>query len=263
MNHFKKEALLNSTELKSVPGKAYYGRKKSVVKLRIFALLVAAAAVWTTCSKDRGDPLSVAGGTGDFGGSLASGKNGPNLAVTEQNKLEFCWAIFHELYPSFLKAVNGTAIVPISGDQVRILGTYTGYAIASLPPKTSGTSATVNGLELTYFDYSESGTIFLGGKAVYSGEFIKNDLSLVPNRFVLDTGGLVFAGKYSASVKFDDFRIFFDSWGVMINFITELDSVICFLPLQGDMFIESGDNSLLFFNPYFRACIDPYADRPD
>jgi len=243
--------------------RSFFERQESRIKPCFFALLFAAAAVWTTCSKDRGDPLSVAGGTGDFGGSLASGKNGPNLAVAEQNSLEFCWAIFHELYPSFLKAVNGTAIVPISGDQVRILGTYTGYAIASLPPKTSGTSVTVNDLELTYFDYSESGTIFLGGKAVYSGEFTKNDLSLIPKGFVIEKGELAFAGSYSGTVKFDDFRIFFDSWGVMINFITELDSVICFLPLQGDMFIESGDNSLLFFNPYFRPCIDPYADRPD
>jgi len=220
----------------------------------LLALAVAFSVFSASCGSGRGDPTTTPGGTGDLGGSLASGKNGANLAVTDPNSLAFSLELFKDLYPSFLKAMSGTSIVPEAGGQVRILGGFTGYGIASLPPDTLGTSATINGLEITYYDYSEAGRIFMGGKVTFSGTFSKVGTRWVPTRVILNSGGLAFAGSYSGTVTFDSLRVFFDSQGALIDFIQEPDSVICPLPIQGNMFVNSGGGTLRF-NPYYRPCL--------
>ncbi|HLA39609.1 MAG TPA: hypothetical protein VJ417_06420, partial [Candidatus Glassbacteria bacterium] len=110
-----------------------------------------------------------------------------------------------------------------------------------------------NQFEITYYDYSESGRMFFGGKVSYSGSFNKSTFRWIPGRFVFNSGGLVFAGSYSGKIIFDNFRLFFDEFGVLIDFITAPDRVICFLPAQGNLIVTASSGTLRF-DPYYRSC---------
>ena len=224
------------------------------MKPSLYRWVVAFLIFFAACSGGRGDPTSTGGGTGDLGGSLSSGKNGTNIAVVDPNRLQFSLELLKELYPSFLKAISVTAAAPSSTNEIRVLGNFQGYAVAASVPDTSGSSITVNQFEITYFDYSESGKIFFGGKVSYSGSFSKSGTIWIPGRMIFNSGGLAFAGSYSGTITFDNFRLFFDAAGATIDFITAPNEVICPLPLQGNLNITSGSGTLRF-NPYYRLCI--------
>lgn len=231
------------------------------MKLSFFRV-AAFTILFAVCSQNRGDPTAPGGGTGDLGGSLAGGKNGANLIVDEENKLVFSLDFLKEVHPSFLKAVSWTGMAPSWVTGIRILGNFHGYAIASISTTLTETTFDVNQCEITYYDYSESGRIFFGGKISFSGSFTRSGSRLTLSQLDYKKGGLAFAGSYSGNILFNNFRVFYDEAGTLIDFITAPDLVICFLPRQGDLLITSGSESL-WFDPYYRPCNkDPTEDNP-
>ncbi|HUU28458.1 MAG TPA: hypothetical protein VM123_11660 [archaeon] len=225
------------------------------MKLWILILAVAAAAIWAACSTNRSDPLSADLGTNDYGGSLNTGKDRPNLAVTEQNKLELCQEVFEQLYSSFLKGCGITANAPFPGEAVRITGNYNGYAVVNTQPDTLEVSQTIvsSTFEITYFNFSESGKLFFGGKIGFSGSWGKGGDSRVPDDILLGLG-LVFAGYFSGSIEFENFSLPIDSTGKLIKVDASAFDLISH-PAQGSVTIRSGSETFKF-NPYFRMIID-------
>lgn len=223
------------------------------MKTGIIPLVLIASGLLVGCSENRSDPLSAGQGTLDYGGALSMGQNRPNIPVTEDNKYEFCRDIFEEIFPSFEKSWMEHATSPVSENTVRILGDYYGYAISGSPTDTTVSFEDVSGLKITYYDYSEFGVMYLGGKIGFTGTWEKQAHRTVPKNIIL-TGKVDFAGDYSGSIEFINFQFFFDSEGELLDVVSEADSVLARLSHRGNVKIVSGDKTILF-NPFYRSLL--------
>ena len=220
------------------------------MKTGIIPLVLIASWLLVGCSENRTDPLSARLGTLDYGGALTMGQTRSNILVNEDNQYEFCRDIFDEIFPSFEKSRIMHTTSPTSENAIRILGNFYGYAISDSHADTTISGETVNSLKVTYYDYSEFGVIFIGGKIGFSGTVEKRVNRIVPKNIVLN-GKVAFAGDYSGSIEFVTFQMFFDSNGEMFDVVSEADSVLARLPHQGYVKITSGDETV-WFNPFYR-----------
>ncbi|MFH1070959.1 MAG: hypothetical protein V1794_15175 [Candidatus Glassbacteria bacterium] len=227
--------------------RSFLVRKNPDAKLWVFALLSAFAALWAGCSNERGDPLAAPG----EGGSLSAGRNGPNLAVNAQNQLALCQEAFEQLFGAYLKALLLRASAPTAGETVRFLGNYTGYALVGAVQDSAADSlaaslAAGSSFVVTFYDFSESGKLFIGGSIEYAGS-LREDLYL--------DNAIAFAGDYSGTMKFLNFRLPVDSSNNLFP-VTATTEELLSHPAVGNVQITSGDYKVLF-NPYFRMFPHP------
>jgi hypothetical protein len=202
------------------------------------------------CSSSRDDPVNP----GD--GGISPGAGRANLAVDQSNHREAYQAFFELVLANYFKAVD---VVSSANDpdnnQVRILGNYDGYAIASrIAPDSSGAGDPYSlDLELDYNGYySETGQLFIKGKLELYG--VRVGTSAILNQFDLN-GTVEFSGDYACSVKFEGFRMALDSNGQAIDLpYTYAKYLVCgatfALPGYGFVTTTSEGAPTLRFNPY-------------
>ncbi|MFH1070957.1 MAG: hypothetical protein V1794_15165 [Candidatus Glassbacteria bacterium] len=242
---------MKDADNRAFSGNSFRGRKQHQARIRFFLLLFISLTVWTGCSNDRGDPLAAGDKSGSFGGSLVSGADGPNLAVTEQNRLGLCQEVFSQLYSVYLKAVPAVLTAPDIAGGVRVLGNYKGYTVVrdltDVPDTLRNNRTLYFVLAVTFFDYSESGGLFLGGSAGYSTSTEKIGAEW-EQRDILLSDGLAFAGNFSGSIEFENFLLPVDPAGGLIGVGASAGELSSHL-LTGEVIITSGGQTFRF-NPY-------------
>jgi hypothetical protein len=210
---------------------------------------LALGVIVTACSQGRQDPL----GSNEQGGSsvsyLTKGGDGPNLVITEDNKLSACQEIDEKVFALFLKAAISFSTGPQkTGEALRILGTYWGYAVVDgLTTSNQDSASFAYDLTLKLYDYSDSGSIYIGGNLQYasSGLFLHDKWA---NKILLVSDSIQFAGDYTGSIKFNKFRLPTDSEGQLISIFAP-NIVLKTVARQGSVIINSGGNRFVL-NPY-------------
>jgi len=222
---------------------------------------LALGVIITACSQGRQDPL----GPNEQGGSnesyLTKGGDGPNLVITEDNKLSACQKIDEKVFALFFNAASALSTGPQkTGESVRILGTYWGYAIVDGSATSNQDSASFSyNLKLKLYDYSDSGSIYFGGNLQYasSGIFLHDRWV---NKFMLVTDSIQFAGAYTGSIKFNNFRLPADTLGQLISIFAPA-IILKYVDRQGSVTINSGGNRFTL-NPY-PVIMGPVLSAPD
>ncbi|MCE5272136.1 hypothetical protein LLH00_12740 [bacterium] len=227
-----------------------------------FALLCLFLAAPLACSGGRGDPLASDRNATAYGGRLTLGQDRVNTPVSSSNKLRICQLLNGEIYGAYQSALKGLADTPQKEDSlgiVRVSGRYSGYmqvqGATTYQPDTTGQNFWVR---MTFFDYSDSAAVFMGGQVDCSGYMDVIGLHRYSVKVVLN-GGLAFAGGYSGEALYETQRLPIDPCNQIISPDAPAKVLHCYPELeQGSMTLISGDTRFNF-KPYFK---DVYVD-PD
>jgi hypothetical protein len=197
------------------------------IKITMTALLIFSLII-TACGGDGNDPLGP-GDSGLAGGKLTKGGNGANTVVTWDNYNSAFQELNEELIGAFNKAAN-----TLSGSQpdgpVRIMGDHTGYAIIEDSVYFMVTNFTKEermmcDFEVTFHDYSDAGSTFIGGVLECDGYFRLLTNKQIP--FPVLEGEIKFAGPFSGSAKYHFFSILCDeNDGHLLNIFTEREEIL-------------------------------------
>jgi len=215
-------------------------------RIKSLAFVLVAGVILAACSKDRQDPLGPEGGDGLTEGRLTRGADRPNLLVSSSNSDSACQAVDEEVFSAYVKAGSSFSAGSELAEAVRVTGDYSGYITVEGSSLLTETYIRYN-LKLTFYDYSDAGSIFIGGGLRYYGA-----LNLISNHWVRQEvsvqGELKFAGSYSGFITFIAFLIPTDDQGDLLSVFAP-DSVLeNFFP-DGRVKIDSGGNTHTF-NPY-------------
>ena len=215
-------------------------------RIKSLAFVLVVGVTLTACSKDRHDPLGPGDGDGLTEGRLTRGADRPNLLVTSSNSDSACQAVDEEVFSAYVQAGSSLSAGSELAEALRLTGGYSGYITVEGSSILTETAVRYN-LKLTFYDYSDAGSIFIGGSLRYYGY-----LNLISNHWVRQNvsvqGELKFAGSYSGFVTFIAFLIPTDDQGDLLSVFAP-DSVLAnFIP-GGSVKIESGGNTYTF-NPY-------------
>ncbi len=214
------------------------------IKYLVFALVFGVAFI--CCSQDRQDPLGPGGESGLTEGRLTLGADGPNLMIDSVNVLTACQAIDEEVFTAFVKAGFAKPAGSETAEAVRMMGDYSGYAVVSGSSTLSDTYIAYD-IKLEFYDYSEAGSIYIGGALRYIGSKFKiADGWTVRNPRV--TGQIKVAGPYTAYFQFNSLLLPTDDQGNLISIFAP-NNVLESLIRGGSVSISSGDYTY-FQNPY-------------
>ncbi len=210
---------------------------------------LALGVIVTACSQGRQDPFGPNDQGGSNGDYLTKGGDGPNLVITDDNKLSACQKIDEKVFALFFNAASALSTGPQkTGEAVRIFGTYWGYATVSGSTSSNQDSTTfAYNLNLKLYDYSDSGSIYIGGNLQYASSGIFFHGKWV-NTLILISDSIQFAGAYTGSIKFDGFRLPTDTLGQLISLFAPA-IILKSVERQGFVTIKSGGNRFVL-NPY-------------
>lgn len=216
----------------------------NLIKFLTFVLVL--GVILTACSQGRQDPLGPGDGNGLTEGRLTRGADGPNLLVTSSNSDSACQAVDEEVFSAYVKAGSSLSAGSEMAEAVRMMGDYSGYIIIDGSSILAETSVRYN-LKLTFYDYSDAGSIYIGGGLQYYGS-----LNLISNHWVRHDvsvkGELKFAGSYSGFITFFAFLLPTDEQGDLLSVFAP-DSVLeNFIP--GGIVRINSDGYTYFANPY-------------
>jgi hypothetical protein len=203
-----------------------------------------------SCGGEGGDPLSTDRNATSYGGSLTLGSDRANLPVSEDSALAICQILNPEIYGLCKRALFGVIKTPQVIDSlraIRISGTYSGYALIEGQSELRADTTTVDfTFQITLYDFSDSGAVFMGGEISASGyDKITGNKISPPVRLVLD-GGMAFAGKYAGAVEYNSLRLPIATSGKIIS-VEESD------PLhEGSQTLINGALKIRF-NPYYKS----------
>lgn len=184
--------------------------------VRKLAVAVVISVALCGCSENRGDPIAANVNEVSFGGSLVSGGNLANAAVTDQNKFTLSQDVFWQLYLSYVAALKQAGQAPETGT-VRILGNFNGNAVVESQPIAiqPGNQTVIYDATITYNDYSQDGKLYLGGQVSFHGTWAEVANATLPVELRLD-GGVAYAGGFEGTIEFIDFKLGIDSVGNLI-----------------------------------------------
>jgi hypothetical protein len=218
-----------------------------------FLLCILAGALISACGGKNDDTVSP-GAAGDAGGSLTMGSERANTVITEQNKKSACEDVFKVIYTVY----NKSFLTMISADDylssMRIEGSNYGYAVTEGFSELSGN--TIDGVDLkfdlTFYDYSDNGKLYLGGKLTFESHMDYKDESWV-SRYVHVDLKAAFAGDYKGMMQFENMLFPVNENGQLFS-VFAADSVLSVQPYDGKVIITSGSNTISF-NPFYRFYI--------
>ena len=223
----------------------------SIKLLRFVSLLLIVLAA--SCGGDRGDPLSSDQNSTEYGGSLTLGSGRANTPVSEETKLPICQILNSEIYGLFLRSLDGIANTPQTVDSLaitRISGSYSGYVKVQGRKDIRADNKTADfNFKITFFDFSDSGSVFMGGELEVSGYIVAQGSSISSIRIVL-SDGLAFSGNYTGAVEYNSMRLPIDSSG-LITSVYASKAELHYYAVEGSQTLKHSDTSFRF-NPYYR-----------
>lgn len=206
-----------------------------------------------SCGGDRGDPLSSDQNATKYGGSLTLGSGRANTPVSEETKLPICQILNSEIYGLCLRCLNGISNTPQTVDSLsitRLSGGYSGYVtvLGRKDLRADNKTADFN-FKITFFDFSDSGSVFMGGELGASGYIAAQGESISSIRIVL-SDGLAFTGNYTGAVEYNSMRLPINSIG-LITSVYASKAELRYYAVEGSQTLIYGDTSFRF-NPYYR-----------
>ena len=213
---------------------------------RLLAIMLVSGVVLTACSGSRNDPLGP-GDSEPVPGRLSKGANGPNRVVTLANSDSVFQELNEELFTAYLKGLSTLSAHPELDETIRVNGWHSGYAEVdgSLAPSDTAIAFEFG---LTFYDYSDSASIFIGGNMQFHGRASLVNQELRP-RSLFAEGEFQFAGLYNGSVEYHFFLIITEeNSGTLMSIFTP-DSILSYYHNQGYLTFESGGSSF-FLQPY-------------
>ncbi len=177
--------------------------------MKIALYMLASGIVLAACSQGRQDPLAVGAGEELTEGKLTMGGGGPNLVVEENNKLEACQEIDEEVFTAYARACTSlSSVFQNNGEALRMLGQYSGYVVIDGSQSFTNEEKTslAYDFKLTFFDYSDSAAIFMGGSLRYQGAAVFISPRWIRKNIIVQDS-IKFAGAYSGSIKFGNFQL--------------------------------------------------------
>jgi hypothetical protein len=121
-----------------------------------------------------------------------------------------------------------------------VTGNYGGYALVGGTVTAGATKESHDyDLDVTFYNYSDEGYIFLGGALQYSGSVYED---------VYVNGTVKFAGSYKGFMQYNGFRIPVDEFGSMINIFAPCDSLARII--KGGNITYRSDGNVFDLNPY-------------
>ncbi len=219
--------------------------------LRFVSLLLVVLAL--ACGGDRGDPLSSDQNATEYGGSLTLGSGRANTPVSEETKLPICQILNSEIYGLCLRSLGGIANTPQTVDSLaitRISGSYSGYVQVQGLKDIRADNKTVDfNFKIAFFDFSDSGSVFMGGELGASGYLVAQGGDISSIRIVLNDG-LAFAGNYTGAVEYNSMRLPIDSSG-LITSVYASTADLRYYAVEGSQTLKYSGTSIRF-NPYYR-----------
>jgi hypothetical protein len=220
----------------------------------LFCFFVLLAVLALSCGGGRKDPLSSDQNATKYGGSLTLGAGRANTPVSEETKLPICQILNSEIYGLCLRSLNGISNTPQSVDSLsitRLSGGYSGYVtvLGRKDLRSDNKTADFN-FKITFFDFSDSGSVFMGGELGVSGYIVAQGSNISSIRIVL-SDGLAFTGNYTGAVEYNSMRLPIDSSG-LITSVYASKAELRYYAVEGSQTLIYGDTSFRF-NPYYRS----------
>jgi len=129
-------------------------------------------------------------------------------------------------------------------EPVRMTGDYSGYAVVDGSVTMVGTSMQYD-LKLTYYDYSDGGSIYIGG----SLQYLSSSVDQGEQKKIVDVKGEIkFAGPYTGFIKYNNLLLPIDGSENLISIFAP-DPVLEYVLRGGSVTFNSGGNEFPF-NPY-------------
>ena len=213
--------------------------------IKSLSLMLVLGVFLFACNKGRQDPLGLDLGNDLAEGRLTKGTDGPNLVVTSTNFDSAFQTINEAVFVIFPKAAYTVMRDPSITEPVRMIGNYSGYAVVDGSATLADTSIESN-LTLTFYDYSDEGSIYLGGSLQFQGYIY---LQWGVTRGVYVNGEIKFAGLYTGFIKYNDFLLPTDEMGELISIFSP-NSVLENILYGGSVTVNSGENKFTLINPY-------------
>jgi hypothetical protein len=211
------------------------------------------ATLVISCGGDREDPFSASQLATEYGGQLTLGGGRVNTPVSEENKLVVCQILNSEVFGLCLRALGGIGDTPQAMDTMlvtRISGAYSGYAQVQGNRKLRQDQKTFDfNFHVSLYDFSDSGSVFMGGELGASG-FLTIEDGMFTNARLYLSDGLAFTGNYTGALEYNSMKM-------PVNTCNELSSVLAQAELT-NFTLEGGSQTLIYgdthirFNPYFR-----------
>ena len=179
----------------------------------LLSILFVLGLGFTACGGGREDPVAAEIGTEE--GRLTLGVNGPNEAVTPSNGLTALQAISEALFKIYSKSTASLSFYSSLESSVRIDGIYSGHALASGEVIAEGPKISYD-FSLIYYDYSDAGYLFFGGKQHYTGNIEMVNMQARMQKVVINDQ-IRFAGLYAGSADFENFPLPIDSTNTLVS----------------------------------------------
>jgi len=214
-------------------------------RIKSLSLLLVLGVIFFACGEGRQDPTGIDEGSGLTEGLLTKGTDGPNLVVTLSNADSASQVINEAVFAALPKAAYTVARDPSITEPVRMTGDYSGYAVVDGSATMVETSMKYD-FKLTFYDYSDDGSIYIGG----SLQYLSSSVNQGPIKKIVDVKGEIkFAGSYTGFIKYNNFLLQIDGGENLISIFAP-DSVLEYVLHGGSVTVKSGDNTFALINPY-------------
>ncbi len=210
-------------------------------RIKSLSLLLVLGVIFFACGEGRQDPTGIDGGSGL---TLTKGTDGPNLVVTLSNADSASQAINEAVFAALPKAAYAVARDPSIKEPVRMIGDYSGYAVVDGPGIIVETSTNYD-FKLTFYDYSDGGSIYIGGSLQYLSSIVNQGDT---QKIVYVNGEIKFAGPYTGFIKYNNLLLPIDGSDNLISIFAP-DPVLEYVLRGGSVTFNSGGNEFTL-NPY-------------
>ena len=212
-------------------------------RIKFSSLLLVLGTIFFACGEGGQDPLRIDQGNELPEGRLTVSGDGLNTVVAASNADSASQTINEAALFAFQKAAYAFDIRPSLSEPVRMDGSYHGHAVIDGSAEKVATITNYN-LKATFYDYSDDGSIYIGGSLQYQGSINKQGITLD----IRVNDEIKFAGTYSGSIEYNSFRIPTDNMGNIISIFAPCE-VIAKIDLMGNVTFRSGVNTFTK-NPY-------------
>ena len=214
-------------------------------RIKSLSLLLVLGVIFFACGEGRQDPTGIDGGSGLTEGLLTKGTDGPNLVVTSTNLDSAIQTVNEAVFAALPKAAYAVSFDPSITEPVRMTGDYSGYAVVDGSVTMVGTSMKYD-FKLTFYDYSDDGSIYIGGSLQYLSSSVNQG---VLKKIVDVKGEIKFAGSYTGFIKYNNFLLQIDGGENLISIFAP-DPVLEYVLHGGSVTVKSGDNTFALIDPY-------------